>query len=211
MPSCLKSTGKYFLTAISTICTADAMTTMKAIVRRYGVVASTYVFRNQALTAVMINTKVLARPRRQAVSTFAVTPKNEHSPRNITSVKLLTRIVEKKIQARLLMPWPSATARTGPTLAANASARPSSRQLATMSGMNGPSAFEISGKVAARIRSASVTKVAMIRMYEVMRTSLAMYLRNSDTNRPEPTSTNSVAIPMAMPLASMLVTAIVGH
>src|SRR5450759_112173 len=36
-PSWRNSTGRYFFTPISTICTADAITTMKAIVRRYGV------------------------------------------------------------------------------------------------------------------------------------------------------------------------------
>jgi hypothetical protein len=62
-----------------------------------------YVLRIHALTAVMINTKVFANPSRHAVSIFDVTPKNEQSPRNITSVKLFTTRVETKIQARLLI------------------------------------------------------------------------------------------------------------
>src|SRR5512141_2551802 len=77
--------------------------------------------------------------------------------------------------------------------------------------MNGPSALLISGKLAARSRSASVTNVAMMRMYEVIRTSCAMYFFNSETKRPEPTSTNVVATPIAIPLARTFVTAIVGH
>src|ERR1019366_4020656 len=109
------------------------------------------------------------------------------------------------------IPNPSATARYTGTLAANASARPSSRQFATMSGMNGPSALLMSGNVAARSMSARVTNVAMMRMYDVIRTSFAMYFRKSETNSPDPTSTNVVAMPIASPLASTFVTAIVGH
>src|SRR3990170_3242828 len=103
MPSSLKRVGENFLMIISTICTVEAMTTMKAMVRRNGVWVRTKVFRNQTLNEVMTSTKVLAAPRRQAVSTLEVTPKNGHSPRNIARVKLLTSRVEKKIHARLLM------------------------------------------------------------------------------------------------------------
>jgi hypothetical protein len=47
---------------------------------------------------VITRTNVSAMPNRTAVATFFVTPKNEHSPRNITSVKLFTSAAESRIK-----------------------------------------------------------------------------------------------------------------
>ncbi len=66
---------------ISTNCTVLAMTTMKVISRRYGAWGSTKLLRNHEAIEVMIITKMLARPRRNAVSSRPVTPKNGQRPR----------------------------------------------------------------------------------------------------------------------------------
>ena len=94
---------------------------------------------------------------------------------------------------------------------ANASARPRMMQLTTMSATKGPSCLWTTGTAASRSRSASVTKVAMISTYEVMRTSCGMNRLREATSRFEPSRTNPVAIAMASPFATLLVTASTGQ
>jgi hypothetical protein len=61
------------------------------------------------------------------------------------------------------------------------------------------------------VKSATVTNVAMMMMYVLMRTCLGMSLRSSDTSRLEPMSTNVVAAAMATAFMAELVTASIGH
>ncbi len=69
----------------------------------------------------------------------------------------------------------------------------------------------MSGTIAASSRSTIVTNVAMIRMYAEIRTSPGMRRLSEETSRLEPSSTKNVATPIAMLLATVLVTASVGH
>ncbi len=81
IPSSRNSRGLSFLITISTICTTDAITTMKEMRRRYGTCVRTSVFSSQVNTEVITSTKMSAAPILSAVETRAETPMKGHRPR----------------------------------------------------------------------------------------------------------------------------------
>ena len=66
-------------------------------------------------------------------------------------------------------------------------------------------------KLAAKVKSITVTNVAMMTMYDVMRTCFGMAFRKSETKMLELINTNMVAKPIAKALIAVLVTANAGH
>src|SRR6056297_4010636 len=79
---------------ISTSCTSDAITRMKAMVCRYSMPKgfSRKYWINQVTTVATVITKVTAMPMPSAVSTFLETPMKGQIPRKRANTKLLTKM-----------------------------------------------------------------------------------------------------------------------
>ncbi len=86
---------------ISTSCTSDAMTRIKAMVCRYSIpngIRMKY-WINQVTTVATVMTKVTAIPMPRAVSTFLETPRKGQMPRNRARTKLLTKMALTRISS----------------------------------------------------------------------------------------------------------------
>ena len=106
---------------------------------------------------------------------------------------------------------PSSAAGSTGFLLAKASARPSTVQLVTISGMKMPRISYSSKVKACIIISITVTMAAMIITKAGRRTASVTYWRISDTQMLEPISTTRVARPRPRALTTVPVTASSGH
>ena len=109
------------------------------------------------------------------------------------------------------IPKPSRAESKTEFLAANASARPSTIQFTTISGINKPKLSEIAGAHAFKHNSTIVTNEAMITMYAGIRTLSGINFFTSEITVFEHNSTLAVARPIPMPLIAEVVVASVGH